>query len=91
VKIGIFAKKPLVVSLMACIDAQGNITRSAELILLSMMKPVSLEEAAAQSNLPLFRIRSAIRELGKAGFITKADNNFQTTSKGIRAIEGRKK
>jgi predicted transcriptional regulator len=75
---------------MACIDANGNITRSAELILLAMMKPASVEQVAAESGLALFRIRAALRELTQAGFICQTADMFQITEDGQKALEGRK-
>jgi len=75
---------------MPCIDANGNLTRSAELILLSMIKPNSIEASAKENRMPIYRIRSAVRELGKAGLIEPVSKNFQTTEKGIEKLEGRK-
>jgi len=74
---------------MPCIDANGNLTRSAELILLSMIKPNSIEASAKENRMPIYRIRSAVRELGKAGLIEPVSENFQTTEKGIEKLEGR--
>ena len=76
---------------MACIDANGNITRSAELILLAMMKPASVEQVAAESGLAVFRIRAALRELTQAGFICQNGDTFQITEEGEKALERRRK
>lgn len=75
---------------MACIDANGNITRSAELILLAMMKPSSVDVVAGECGLPLFRVRGAVRELSKAGLLTSVEDHYQTTDQGIEKLEGRK-
>jgi predicted transcriptional regulator len=75
---------------MACIDANGNITRSAELILLAVMKPVSVERVAAESGLAVFRIRAALRELTQAGLILQTAGTFQITEEGQKALEGRR-
>jgi hypothetical protein len=72
---------------MACIDDRGNITRSAELILLACINPVSLDLAAAETGLPLFRVRGAARELTRAGLLVQVGDDFKTTSEGIRKIE----
>jgi predicted transcriptional regulator len=74
---------------LACIDANGNITRSAELILLAMMKPASVDVVASDCGLPLFRVRAAVRELRKAGLLTGVDGLFQITDQGILKLEGR--
>ncbi len=73
---------------MACIDANGNITRSAELILVDMMEPSSIEAAVRESGLPLFRVRSAVRELSKAGLLKAVEDEFQVTSEGVEKLEG---
>lgn len=54
---------------MACIDADGFITRTAELVLLALMTSLSVEEAAETCDLPLFRIKAIFRELGKIGWV----------------------
>lgn len=74
---------------MGCIDADGQITRSAELILLAMLHPATIQAAFEECGLPLFRVRSAVRELTNAGLLKKiADNLYQVTAKGIKRIEG---
>jgi predicted transcriptional regulator len=75
---------------MACIDANGNITRSAELILLAVMKPASVEQVVGESGLAVFRVRAALRELAQAGFISQTGGTFQITAEGQKALEGRR-
>ena len=75
---------------MACIDADGNITRSAELMLLAAMEPSDIDSIVKECNLPPFRVRSGLRELQKAGLIRYEGNLYQVTPKGIETIEGRK-
>jgi predicted methyltransferase len=74
---------------MACIDANGKLTRSGELILLAMMEPADVETAAKESGQPLFKVRGAVRELSKAGLLTEAEGGFKVTSKGIENLEDR--
>ena len=73
---------------MACINADGTISRSAELILLTCRTAASCEVIAREVKLPLFRIRSATRELVAAGLLEPAGENFRTTDKGDMALEG---
>ena len=72
---------------MACIDDNGNITRSAELILLAMMEPNTIEYAVKESGLPVFKVRSGVRELTRAGLLKLVGEDFQITSKGIEKLE----
>ena len=75
---------------MACIDADGRLTRSGELILLAMMAPADVETAAKESGLPLFKVRGAVRELSKAGLLTETNGGFKVTDKGIEKLEDRR-
>lgn len=75
---------------MACVDANGKLTRSGELILLAMMEPADVETAARESGLPLFKVRSAVRELSKADLLAEVEGGFKVTSKGIEKLEDRK-
>ena len=75
---------------MACIDAHGNITRTAEVILLALIKPGSIEHAAEECDLALFRVRSAVRELSSAGLLAETGDMLQATAKGVDKLEGRK-
>jgi predicted methyltransferase len=75
---------------LACIDANGKLTRSGELILLAMMEPADVETAAQESGLPLFKVRSAVRELSKADLLAEVEGGFKVSSKGIEKLEDRK-
>ncbi len=75
---------------MACIDANGKLTRSGELILLAMMEPADVDFAAKESGLPLFKVRSAARELSKAGLLEEVGGGFKVTEKGIEKLEDRR-
>jgi predicted transcriptional regulator len=73
---------------MACIDADGNLTRSAELILLALQRAAAAEEVAGETGLPLFRVRAAMRELQRAGLLAALDGQrFQVTARGIAKLE----
>ncbi len=74
---------------MACIDANGKLTRSGELILLVMMEPAGVEFAAKESGLPLFKVRSAVRELSKAGLLEEVEGGLKVTVQGIEKLEDR--
>ena len=73
---------------MPCINADGTISRSAELILLTCHTAVTSEDLAREVKLPLFRIRSATRELTAAGLLEPAGDKFLTTDKGNQTLEG---
>jgi predicted transcriptional regulator len=73
---------------MPCINTDGTISRSAELILLSCHTASTFEDLVREVKLPLFRIRSATRELAAAGLLEPAGDKFLTTEKGIQVLEG---
>jgi predicted transcriptional regulator len=74
---------------MACIDNDGNITRSAELMLLAAIEPNDIETIIKECAIAPFRVRSGLRELEKAGLIKMKDNLYQVTSLGIQKLEGK--
>ena len=72
---------------MACVNASGEISEPARQILSAMMEPASLPQVAVQTGLPLYRIRSATRELSEAGFAVESENGWKTTETGRNAME----
>jgi predicted transcriptional regulator len=74
---------------MACLDNDGNITRSAELMLLAAIEPSDIETIIKECGIAPFRVRSGLRELEKAGLIKMKDNLYQVTPLGIEKLEGK--
>jgi hypothetical protein len=72
---------------MACVNANGDISESARQILAAMIEPATLPQVAGQTGLPLYRIRSATRELTEAGLAVESENGWETTETGRNAIE----
>ncbi len=75
---------------MGCINVNGTMTRSGELILLALRTPMTPEEAAKETGVPLFKIRSSIREFLAARLVQAVDDKFQTTPDGLVRVEGAK-
>ncbi len=72
---------------MACVNPGGELTESARHILAAMREPVPLSQVAERTGLPLYRIRSAMRELSEAGFAAESAAGWETTSSGRSALE----
>ena len=72
---------------MACVNTNGEITDSARQILVAMTRPASLEQVAEQTGFPLYRIRSAARELTQAGLAAEAQEGWQITESGHKTLE----
>jgi predicted transcriptional regulator len=47
----------------------------------------SPEEIAKDAGLPLFRVRSALRELTQAGLTSQKDDRYEITEKGEELIK----
>ena len=71
---------------MACVNPNGEITDSARKILAAMENPVPLSRVAAETGYPLFRIRSASRELADAGLAAASGEAWQVTPAGRTAM-----
>ena len=71
---------------MACVNPDGTITASATAMLDAMKSPGTPEQIAQQTGLPLFRVRSGLRELVEAGIASECDGKYQaraeTTKRG---------
>jgi len=62
---------------MACITAQGTLTASGQQLLAAVQLPSTPEQVAAGTGLPLYRVRSGLRELEAAGLVTEESGRFQ--------------
>jgi hypothetical protein len=73
---------------MACINADGTLTRSGELILLALKNPCTPEEAARDTGLPLFKVRSAVREFLAVRLVERTGEEYRATDAGLAKVEG---
>lgn len=67
---------------MACISPDGTLSEPAKVVLRALEPGRSLEDVAAQVDLPLYRIRSSVRELVQGGLVEEAGPVFRTTAAG---------
>ncbi len=72
---------------MACINPDGTLTRPGRAILNAMREPATLEQVSAGSGVPLYRVRSVIRELLDAGLVVKNGEMYQATEQGIAKLD----
>jgi predicted transcriptional regulator len=73
---------------MACINPDGTLTSSAKAILSALSSPAALEKVAKSTGLPLFRIRSSIREMLEAGLVKEEGGKYAATGLGREKIGG---
>ena len=67
---------------MACINPDGTLSAAAEKIMASLLQPTTLEDVAQQTGLPLYRIRSSVREIVQAGLVLEEDGEYALTEAG---------
>jgi len=72
---------------MACINEDGTLTPSAKVVLSALSSPRILEDVAKSTQLPLFRIRSSIREMLEAGLIEEKKGKYVATTLGRAKVE----
>lgn len=71
---------------MACVDPDGTVTPSAMAILAALRSADTAELIAPLASLPLFRVRSALRELVAAGLVTVDDGRHRLTDAGLARL-----
>ena len=73
---------------MACISPDGKPTESGTKMLRALNSGLgSPEEIAKEAGLPLFRVRSGLRELTQAGLANQQDDKYEITGKGEELVK----
>lgn len=69
---------------MPCISADGTLTGSGEKLLSAVKeKALTAEEASKKSGLPLFRVKSGLRQFIEANLVTQEGESYKATEKGM--------
>jgi DNA-binding IclR family transcriptional regulator len=72
---------------MACISPDGKPTESGTKMLRALKSGLgSAEEIAQATGLPLFRVRSGLRELVQAELVSQEGNRYEVNDKGAELI-----
>ena len=73
---------------MACISPDGKPTASGSKMLRALQAGLkSPEEIAKDTGLPLFRVRSGLRELTQAGLAKQRDDRYELSEDGAKLIK----
>jgi len=73
---------------MACITPEGKPTESGKKMLNALKSgAMSPEEVAKISGLPLFRVRSGLRDMVQADLVKEEEGKYKLTEKGGKFIE----
>ena len=72
---------------MACISPDGKPTESGAKMLRALNSGLgSPEEIAGGTELPLFRVRSGLRELTQAGLVIQKGDKYELLPKGAELV-----
>jgi DNA-binding IclR family transcriptional regulator len=72
---------------MACISPEGKPTESGTKILQALQAGLKTpEEIAREAGLPLFRVRSGLRELAQAGLVTQDGDRYELSAQGVATL-----
>jgi DNA-binding IclR family transcriptional regulator len=73
---------------MACISPDGKPTESGSKMLRALKAGLSApEEVAKETGMPLFRVRSGLRELAEAGLAKQKDDSYELSEEGAKLIK----
>lgn len=73
---------------MACVDDKGRLSPSAKRLLYSISEhPLSIQEIVDVLALPLFKVRSSIREMKGFRLIEENEEGYAITKKGIELLK----
>lgn len=72
---------------MACVSSSGELSPTAKKILLVVANPAKPEDVARETGLPLFRVRSGLREMAQAGLLEEQSGAYVITDAGRRLSE----
>ena len=73
---------------MACVSPDGKPTESGTKMLRALQVGLGApEEIAKETGLPLFRVRSGLRELTQAGLADQKEDRYKLSEKGAKLIK----
>jgi predicted transcriptional regulator len=73
---------------MACVSPDGKPTESGTKMLRALQTGLkSPEEVAQKTGLPLFRVRSGLREITQAGLAEEKEDRYGLSEKGATLIK----
>jgi DNA-binding IclR family transcriptional regulator len=72
---------------MPCVSADGKPTKSGIEMLSALKGGASTTDAlSGATGMPMFRIRSGLRQLVNAGFVKQVDDKYQLTPEGSKLV-----
>ena len=74
---------------MACINPDGTLTPAAQAVITALHIPRAPADIAQAANLPIYRVRSTLRELYEAGLVLELDGIYRRTENGQKSAQGK--
>jgi predicted transcriptional regulator len=71
---------------MPCVKPDGTLEPMAQAILRALRTPRTVEGVCDHVRLPLYRVRSTVRELVEAGLVADADGALRLTDAGAARL-----
>lgn len=72
---------------MPCVKPDGTLEPMAQAILRALGTPRTAEGVCDHLRLPLYRVRSTMRELFEAGLVVESDSVYALTDSGRSRVE----
>jgi DNA-binding IclR family transcriptional regulator len=73
---------------MACVNSDGTLTTSAkQLLTLIQSEGMTPEHIAGSLNLPLFKVRSSLRDMKSMGFVNQTDETYIMDERARKLLE----
>jgi predicted transcriptional regulator len=71
---------------MACINPDGTLTPTAQAVITALKTPCTPVDLAQVTGLPIYRIRSTIRELIEAGLVFESNGRYKLTESNKKRL-----
>jgi DNA-binding IclR family transcriptional regulator len=71
---------------MACVNPDGTLSVSAQTVINALQQPLTVPALAQTVNLPVYRLRSSLRELVEVGFVTEENGTYRLTPQGQQKV-----
>ncbi len=73
---------------MACVNEKGQLTESAKKLFRAIgNQSLTPAEISKSAGIPLFKVRSSLREMTEAEYIAEESGQYRLTSKAIELLE----
>lgn len=73
---------------MACVNENGQITESAKKLLKTIgTNSLTVKEISENSSIPLFKVRSSLREMKSLDFVIEENEQYNLSSSAIELLE----